>query len=167
MLESLPRKTLAAGCVAGIAGGWTMSQFSRMWNKVSGSTLASLPYSRLEWEAASGIAELLTARVLRQKLSNRDKIKGAAVVHYGTAGAAGALYATLVPRQIRSSMWSGALFGLSMWVAGNALLKGPLAHSRTPGRFTVGTQAQAIGEHLTYVITVASFAALGLSPSRS
>jgi type IV secretory pathway TrbD component len=154
-LIALSRWTiLGAGYVAGVMGGWTMSQFSRIWNKLSGSMLAPLPYSEQEWEAASGVAELFSARVLRRKLSDRGRMKGAALVHYGTAGTAGALYAAVLSRQIQSSIWSGALFGVAMWMVANALLDGPLAHGKKPDRFTAGTQAQALAEHLTYGVTV-------------
>jgi uncharacterized membrane protein YagU involved in acid resistance len=129
-----------------------MALFSRAWNVLSLPRRSPLPYSRQEWEAASGIADLATT-ALGQHLSAAEKEVAVMMVHYGTATASAVLYSSIVPRQVRRSVWSGALFGSAMWLIANGLLSGPLRRAKTLHSYE--DQAQALAEHVVYGLTVA------------
>lgn len=152
-IEAAICKNLLAGCAGGLAGGWTMSQFTRLWRTLSGST-ELLPYSRQEWDAVSGIANATFGRILGRRLPEREQKIGAAIVHYVMAGAAGALYGvTSARRRPRTIKWSGALFGIGMWVLGNELLMPALRLTAKPSHYSLRMQANSLGEHLVFGLT--------------
>jgi len=141
-----------AGFAAGLAGGFTMSQFTRLWEIVSRSAPQPLPYSPEEWEAAGGMANAIAKQLLGTGLS-RDQIKhGAAVVHYGTAGAAGVIYAMTSSADARR--WSGVLLGLTTLLLGNDLLMPALGLTKKPSEYSIRMRANALGEHVVYGVTV-------------
>jgi hypothetical protein len=142
-------RTLLLGGAAGMAGGWTMAEFSRLWNKLDDRTVNDRPYSREEWDASSTIAEFVAARVFRRELRKSETASGVALVHYATAAASGALFASIFSRYVRNSRWSGALFGSALWLAGNLI-----PHVGHEG-YSQRDQVQAISEHLVYGLTVA------------
>jgi len=150
-------KMLLAGYAGGIAGGLTMAQFTRLWNLSSGRRRGALPYSPQEWDATSGIAELAAKRVFRRKLSQREKKVGAGLLHYSNAAILGALYATLVPAEVRSKRWSGPLFGLAVGLIGSELLMPALGLTEKPSRYTVPMRINGLGEHVVYGLTLQLF----------
>lgn len=79
---------------------------------------------------------------------------GAAIVHYFVAASSGAFYAVFIARRRSTySRWSGPLFGLAMWVAGNELALPALGLTLQPPDYTLGEQVNAFGEHIIYGLT--------------
>ena len=95
--------------------------------------------------------------IIGRKLSEREKMLGAALVHYATAAAAGALYGTTAAQKISKKIkWSGALFGIAMWILGNELLMPSLRLTNRPSHDSLRAQANALGEHLVFGLTTDS-----------
>lgn len=152
-------KSILAGVVAGLAGGWTMSQFSRAWNKILPSSrtntiVASRLYSPQEWDSISRSAEWIAAPFVSRRLSSRETRIGSAIVHYAVGGAGGALYGTAahwVPSMTRSR---GGRFGIALWIVGDEIVMPALGLTEKPGTYSLRMRANAFGEHLAYAFTV-------------
>lgn len=145
---------ILAGCAGGLVGGWTMSQFTRFWRTLPTARTELLPYSPQEWDAASGIAEIVARRIFGRSLSEREKKTGVVLVHYAMAAAAGALYGTTSARWMpRKTRWRGALLGTAMWMLGNELLMPALRLAKRPSHYSFRMQADALGEHIVYGLT--------------
>jgi len=142
------------GLVAGLIGGWAMSQFSFLWNRLPRSRPNLIPYSPQEWDTTKNVAQFAARRLLGRPLSERDQRAGAALVHYGTAAVAGLVYATALSAPLRAKNWSGPLYGLAVWAVGNEVLMPALGFEKKPAQYTPSMQAQAVGEHLVYGLTL-------------
>lgn len=152
-------KCILAGVAGGLAGGWTMSQFSRAWNKTLPSSRtnaigASCLYSQQEWDSISKSAESIAARLLSRKLSSRETRIGSAIVHYAVGGAAGALYGTAAHWIPRMTKFRGLGFGIALWIVGDEIVMPALGLTEKPGTYSLRMQANAFGEHLVYAFTV-------------
>jgi uncharacterized membrane protein YagU involved in acid resistance len=79
------------------------------------------------------------------------------MVHYGTAAAAGVLYAVAVPSGVRARPWSGLLFGVAVWAIGNELFLPAIGLEKKPAQYSGRMQAQGIGEHIAYGLTLQMF----------
>ena len=148
-----------AGLAGGLAGGWTMSQFSRAWNK----TLPSLRnntiggcclYSPQEWDSISRSAGWIAAPFVSRKLSSRETRIGSAIVHYAVGGAAGALYATAVHWIPRVTKLRGVGFGIVLWLVGDEIVMPAFGLTATARNYSLRMRANALGEHLVYAFTV-------------
>jgi hypothetical protein len=93
--QRLPRLATAAfvGAAAGLAGGWAMSKFTGLWNKLSGCPSEPLVYRAQEWDATSRVAKACVKRISGRRLTSDELKAAAAVVHYAIAGSTGVLYA--------------------------------------------------------------------------
>ncbi len=158
-------KTLIAGAVAGLAGSWTMSQFTRLYHAEARSAQLDkparrgLPYSQQEWDATSTIARIVALRVLGRRLSKREQRAGAAIVHYAVGAATGASYALLASRSGKVTSYSGIrysgiIFGTALWLLADELLMPSIGACRWPRDYSVFMQANALGEHLVYGLTI-------------
>lgn len=152
--ERLPSLATAAfvGAAAGLAGGWAMSKFTGLWNKLSGCPSEPLFYSAQEWDATSKVARVCVKRISGRRLTSDELKAAAAVVHYAIAGSTGVLYAMAFRAGTFKSKWAGAFFGTGMWLVGNELLLPWLGMVKRED-YDAADQANALGEHLAYGIT--------------
>lgn len=145
--------------MAGVAGVWTMTQFTKLWNallpRFSGDDplRPPVPYSRQEWDSTSRIAEKVGSRAFRRPLTLRETKAGAAIVHYAVGGAAGVCYAILAHRSSLIATRSGAVFGIGLWLIADEYVIPSLGLSRKLRDYSLVTQANSLGEHLIYGIT--------------
>jgi hypothetical protein len=142
---------LISGAAAGMAGGWAMTRFTKLWNNLSGFEAEPLPYSAQEWDATSRIAQLCITCVSDRKPSKKGLKAGAAIVHYAIAAGAGAGYETLMRSGVADIRWSGTLAGIAMWLIGNELLAA--LGLITPGDYSFAMRANSLGEHIAYGLT--------------
>lgn len=152
--DGLPRFATAAfvGAAAGLAGGWAMSQFTRLWNKVSDCPSEPLAYSAQEWDATSKVAKACVQRISGRSLTSDELKAAAAAVHYAIAGSTGVLYAMAFRTGTLKSRWAGAFFGTGMWLVGNELLL-PWLGIVEREDYDRSEQANALGEQLAYGLT--------------
>lgn len=135
-LKSLLR-TLELGFVAGLAGAWAMSQFTRMWNIVLLEHAAHLPrrrrppFTQQEWDATRAMADAVACQISGRRLSDSEKQAGAFFCHYAVGGAAAALYAAVASRSPVITKFSGMVFGASVWLIAEELLM-PAAQCSEP-----------------------------------
>ena len=150
---------ILAGLAGGLAGGWTMSQFSRAWNKIlpslrNNSIGASCRYSAQEWDSINRSAEWIAAPFVSRKLSSRETRIGSAIVHYAIGGAAGALYATAAHWLPRVTKFGGVGFGIALWLVGDEIVMPAFGLTAPARRYSFRMRANALGEHLVYAFTV-------------
>ena len=158
--NSKPEATIAiplatrmkAGFSAGLIGALAMDDYNRLKIAITRSSGPPLPYGKQEWEATSRIVKSAAAR-MGWKLSPGQTKRGAAMVHYTTAAAAGILYGILRRRPRKASRWAGACFGTAMWLLGNELLL-PAAGILEREDFTPAERADAMAEHVIFGVSV-------------
>ena len=148
----IPGLGFLCGLAGGLAGSWIMTKFTKLLANGAASNPQILPYDAQEWDAASRIAEDCGTRILGRALSPRELKTGAAVVHYATGAIAGAFYGLMAHRAKRRSQWSGAFFGVTVWLVGNELLLPTLGVIHRDD-YTLGEKASALGGHLAFGLT--------------
>ena len=148
-------KALLAGFAGGLAGAWAMRSFSAAWRTLGGpsSAPAGTPYSSQEWDSAAGAAEIAGERLLGRRLSPREKLSGAAAVHYAVGGLAGASYALAAESNPALRAGSGAAFGSAFWLLGDEFIMPRLGLTAPPKKYSPLMHLNSIGEHLVYGIT--------------
>lgn len=148
-------KLLLAGLAGGIAGAWAMRLFSAAWRKLGGpsSAPAGTPYSSQEWDSAAGAAEVAGERLLGRRLSAREKLLGAAAVHYVVGGVAGASYALGSEWSPALRAGSGAAFGGAFWLLGDEFIMPRVGLTAPPRQYSPLMHLNSMGEHLVYGIT--------------
>src|SRR4029077_7912528 len=78
---------MAAGILGGIAGSIAIGQFHHLWARVTKSTL-----EKKGTDSTEKAAEAVSENVLQHRLTEAEKPKAAAAVHFGFGSALGALY---------------------------------------------------------------------------
>jgi hypothetical protein len=151
-------KTILLGAAAGMSGAWAMVQFTRLWNiffaRLQKHEPLPVSYSQQEWDATSTMAESTASLVLGRHLTPREKRAGAIIVHYAVGSAAGAFYAILARRSTAITRFSGVLFGFTVWLVAEELLLPVAEVSARHNRYTFLDQANSLGEHLIFAVTV-------------
>ena len=132
-----------------------MRRFSAAWRRLGGSSSApdGLPYSSQEWDSAGGAAQGMTQFLLGRGLRGADKRRGAAAVHYGVGGLAGASYALASEAFPVLRAGSGAGFGAAFWLLGDELTMPRLGLCSSPADYPLLAHLNSLGEHLVYGIT--------------
>jgi Protein of unknown function (DUF1440) len=159
-------RNLVAGGIAGLAGAFAMSGFTRLWDALiskADDPSKHLPYSQQEWDATTRIAEAAARRLRRHRLNHREKCTGACVVHYMVGATTGIAYALLGRRfpQVRRS--SGVLFGIALWLLADELIMPTMRATRKLRDYSVLAQANALGEHIAYAVTADALLRLRVS----
>ena len=152
-------KSLLTGAAGGLAGAWTMSQFSRWWNRTLPPLRAntgggSCLYSPQEWDSISRSAEWIAAPFFSRKLSSRETRIGSAIIHYAVGSAAGALYATAAHWIPRVTKFRGVGFGIALWLVGDEIVMPAFGLTEPASNYSLRMRANAVGEHLVYAFTV-------------
>ncbi len=152
-------KSILASVAGGLAGAWTMSQFSRAWNRTLPSLRpntveASCLYSQQEWDSISRGTEWIAAPFVSHNLSSRETRIGSAIVHYAVGGAAGALYGTVAHWIPSVKRFRGVGFGIALWLLGDEILMPAFGLTEPARNYSLRMQANALGEHLVYAFTL-------------
>lgn len=152
-------KSILTGAAGGLVGAWTMSQFSRWWNRTLPSLRAntgegSCLYSPQEWDSISRSAEWIAAPFVSRKLSAHETRIASAIVHYAVGGAAGALYGTAADWTPSVTKFRGLGFGIAMWIVGDEMVMPVLGFTDKSSTYSLRMRANAFGEHLVYAFTV-------------
>jgi putative membrane protein len=135
---------MAAGLIGGIAGSFAIGTFSHVWAKATKSNPEDKGVDSTV-KAASAFSE----SVLHHQLTEEEKPKAAAAVHYGFGATMGALYgagAALKPAVGRAA---GVPFGVGVYLAAHAAAVPALGWSKpiTQNRFS-----DEVGELLGHVV---------------
>ncbi len=153
-------KTLVAGGIAGLAGAWAMSGFTRLCYTLAHRAdlgnkrkATRFPCSEQEWDATTGIAQTAARRLLNRSLNGKEERVGAAMVHYAVGATSGAAYALLARRFPEVRKYSGAIFGAAMWLVSDEWLMPATGTTRKLTDYPVLAQANALGEHIIYAVT--------------
>lgn len=152
-------KALLAGGFAGLAGACAMSGFTRLWIALAPEPARSknkarcLPYSEQERDATFRIADIVGRRLFDRRLNEREKCKGAVIVHYAVGATTGAGYAILAKRFHQVRKFSGVMFGVAVWLLADELLMPATGSTRKLRDYSWLAQANALGEHIIYATT--------------
>lgn len=100
------------------------------------------------------MADAVACQVSRRPISDREKQAGALFCHYAVGGAMGMLYAAVANRSPAVRKFSGVIFGASVWLVADELLMPALGISRKLNNYSLLMQANALGEHIAYGVTI-------------
>jgi hypothetical protein len=148
-------KAVIAGFAGGLAGAWAMDQFTRAWNAIVPDSKRPkpgppLPYSQQEWDSTSRTASQAAEFLLQRKLTDRETMVGAQVVHFAVGGLVMAGYAGLFPRKLKQPVASGLIFGLGLWFVAEELAMAVLKITDPPQDYSVPMHLNSLGEHFAY-----------------
>ena len=161
-------KGLAAGAAAGLVASWTMNQFQALWSKVAegiekphgaqsmqqGSP--PQPPTRNDEEddnATERVASAISETVFDRELTESDKEKAGAVVHYSFGTSTGAIYGAAAEVAPVVTACSGLLFGAAVWLVADEGVVPALGLSKPPTQYPLSIHAYALSSHLVYGLT--------------
>jgi hypothetical protein len=157
--DTLPRRALWKGAVAGLAGGlaaaWTMNQFQAALSKLEhsangGAGTESEPKGD---DATVKAASAVSESVAGQPLSEDEKRIAGPVVHYVFGSTIGALYGAAAEMMPLTSRAWGLPFGAAVWVGADEIGVPAAGLSEAPTRIPASTHASALAAHLVYGAT--------------
>lgn len=166
--ESNLWKGLAAGAAGGLVASWTMNQFQALWSKLAkgiekphgaqsmqqGSP--PQPPNRNDDEednATERVAAAISETVFDRELTESEKEKAGAVVHYGFGTSTGAVYGALAEVAPGVTLCNGLLFGTAVWVVADEAAVPALRLSKPPTEYPLSIHAYALSSHLVYGLT--------------
>ena len=166
--ESNIWKGLAAGVAAGLVASWTMNQFQRLWSKLAegfekphgaqsmqqGSP--PQPPNRNDDEddnATERVASAISETVFDRELTESEKEKAGAAVHYAFGATTGAMYGAVADIAPGVTACKGLLFGAAVWVVADEAVVPALGLSKPPNQYPLSIHAYALSSHLVYGLT--------------
>ena len=166
--ESNLWKGLAAGVAAGLAASWIMNQFQSLWGKLAEGIEKSHGAQSLqqgsppeppninedeEDDATERVASAISETVFDRELTEREKEKAGAAVHYGFGATTGAMYGALAEVAPGVTACNGLLFGAAVWVVADEAVVPALGLSKPPSQYPLSIHAYALSSHLVYGLT--------------
>jgi putative membrane protein len=136
---------MAAGMVGGLAGSVAIGQFLHLWDKLTGSHVEE-EGTRSTTEAASAVSE----KVLDHPLTEEEKPKAAAAVHFGFGTSVAALYGAAAAMEPRFADAYGVPFGASVYLGAHATAVPALGLSKPVTQKPVKAEAGEFLGHLIY-----------------
>jgi putative membrane protein len=135
---------MAAGLLGGLAGSIAMGKFSQAWAKATKSNPEEKGVDSTV-KAASAVSE----GIFRHRLTEEEKPRAAAAVHYGFGSTMGALYGAGTALKPAVGGAAGMPFGAGVYLAAHAAVVPALGWSRpiTQNRFS-----DEVGELLGHVV---------------
>jgi uncharacterized membrane protein YagU involved in acid resistance len=165
--SAIPRGSLVAGAIGGLAGTVAMSLFEITW-----SSLASppRPARRLEHagrgprhaaqseprshekprSTSEQLIDTISHKLLDHEPTQPQREYLGSAFHYAFGAAAGTIYAALAPRYPKLTAARGALYGLLVWLLADELLVPALRIADPPWRSPLRLHLYSIGAHLAY-----------------
>jgi putative membrane protein len=156
-------RAAGVGAVAGLAGAWAMSEFSRAWGKlvlkqdphpvlVNPGKLA-MHASPQEWDSTVAAADMIGEHLRPHGWTREQRAMAATVVHYAMGATMGAAYgvATELMPMVRTG--SGVAFGAVLWAVGVETALPALGITRKLKDYPASMQAHCAGEHIVYGLT--------------
>ncbi|MEO6572573.1 MAG: DUF1440 domain-containing protein [Polyangiaceae bacterium] len=152
---------LGSGAVGGVAAGWAMAGFTRLWATIE----RRLSKRAHDQRGAEQAATLKAAEVVvGHPIEPRFRGAASALVHYGIAGLAGAIYGATAALTPAARAGRGLLYGLAVWLLGDEAAAPALGLARGPLSYPLRTHARALAAHAVYGGTL-DLVLRGLAPS--
>ena len=161
-------KGVAAGVAAGLVASWTMNQFQALWGKLAEGIEKSHGAQSLqqgsppqppdinedeEDDATERVASAISETVFDRELSESEKEKAGAVVHYGFGATTGAMYGALAEVAPGVTVCNGLLFGAAVWAVADEAVVPALGLSKPPNQYPLSIHAYSLSSHLVYGLT--------------
>jgi hypothetical protein len=116
-----------AGAIAGLAGAWTMNQYSgisqnvqQAWKKSAHEPEQDGPQNSSDPDDATmKVADRLSSLFTHRSLTKEQKQKAGPVVHYAFGALLGALYGALAELSPTVAKGSGTAFASAVWLTGD------------------------------------------------
>jgi putative membrane protein len=135
---------MAAGLVGGIAGSIAIGQFHHLWARVTKSNP-----EKKGTDSTEKVAEAVSESVLQHRLTEAEKPKAVAAVHFGFGSTLGALYGVGAALAPGVSKAVGMPFGAGVYLAAHATAVPALGLSRP---VTEQPLIDEVGEILGHVV---------------
>jgi len=156
-------KAALAGVVGGLAGAWTMNQYSAVSQKVQAAWKKSHPHqqdqqssqqSSEEDDATMKTADRLSVMIAHRHLTKAQKQKAGPIVHYAYGALIGGLYGAL--SQLNTSITSGrgTAYASAVWLGGDEIGVPALGLAGSPAEYPISVHLNALASHLVYGATL-------------
>jgi hypothetical protein len=154
-------KGALAGAVAGLAGAWTMNQYSAVsqkvqdaWKKSAHQPEQNDPQSTSDQDDATmKVADRLSSLFTHRSLTKEQKQKAGPIVHYAFGAILGAFYGVLAELSPVVAKGSGTAFASAVWLTGDEMAVPALGLSGPPNQYPLSAHANALGSHLVFGAT--------------
>lgn len=166
--ESNLWKGLAAGVAAGLVASWAMNQFQSLWSRLAEgfekphgaqSMQQGSPQQppnrndQADDNAAERVASAISETVFDRELTEGEKEKAGAAVHYGFGISTGAIYGAAAEVAPSVTACSGLVFGAAVWLVADEAVVPALGLSKPPTQYPLSIHAYALSSHLVYGLT--------------
>ena len=106
-----------------------------------------------EDDATERVASAISETVFDRELTESEKEKAGAVVHYGFGASTGAIYGATAELAPGVTACSGLLFGTAVWAVADEAVVPALGLSKPPTKYPLSVHAYALSAHLVYGLT--------------
>jgi putative membrane protein len=167
--ESNVWKGLAAGVIAGLAGGFVMNQFQWLWSKLTSdekdsehahSPKQSGHKSDMQQERESSgetdapatvkLASAISENVFDHKLREDEKEPAGTAIHYGFSLVTGGIYGVTTELEPEAAVGAGAPFGAAVWLLADEITVPLAGLSKGPTAYPLSKHAYSLASHLVY-----------------
>jgi putative membrane protein len=176
-------KSLVAGAVGGLAASWVMTQFmsvqqktlrrarqekvEQAWRAVEmrrraavaagqteGYDGAHQQIARFQQRPTAKVATVISEKVFRRKLNERQVRIAGPAVHYAFGTVMGAWYGVLAELTPLATSGLGTVYGAAVWLGADEIALPVLRLSSSPFQHPVSQQVGALGAHAVYGISM-------------
>lgn len=162
-------KGALAGAAAGIAAGFVMVQFQKLWTQWQPELnprqeREETPKHRQAAQQEDGkqhsedatvkLADRVSRSVLKHELSEGEKKIAGPAVHYGFAATAGAMYGALAETNRLSTAGFGTLFASALFIAADEVAVPAMRLSPPPQRVSMDKHLFGVVSHLVYGVVL-------------
>jgi uncharacterized membrane protein YagU involved in acid resistance len=152
-------KGLLSGLVAGLAGGWVMTQYQinsqKLIRKVQPVQDESKPQPPAENPTVT-VARRITQSVARRDVPEDKREIAGYLIHYGFGILMGGVYGVLVEVWPRSGAQRGLAYGATLWAVVDETALPALGLAKWAPEYPIQVHANALGAHLVYALSVDS-----------
>ena len=167
-------KGLLAGVAGGLAASWVMNQFQSTWGRLqegiekphgaqslqegspqhgAGRELREQGSDEEQDDATERVANLISTGVFDHELTEAEKHRAGAAVHYAFGAATGGMYGALAEVLPGVTAGAGTAFGTFVWAAADEGMVPALGLSKSPSEYPLSIHAYALASHLVFGLT--------------
>jgi len=168
-------KNVVGGAIGGLAGSWAMNQFMALQHKAvekareasknrgeraveaGREAIAGNEPSARQHEpqqqgepATTKLANVVSEKVFRRKLDERQKKVAEPVVHYTFGALMGAWYGVLAELMPLTTAGMGTFYGAAVWLGADEIAVPALKLSGSPFEYPLSQHASALAAHAVY-----------------
>jgi uncharacterized membrane protein YagU involved in acid resistance len=152
---------LTLGILAGVAATWVLDRATTMMYERQDEEATKREQEVMGGETAYGVAAEKAAGLAGRELSEKQRQRYGAAVHWALGAGAGALYGALRSRTSWARLGFGSLYGVLFWLLVDEGANTLLRLTPPPQEFPWESHARGLAGHLAYGVAAEAALQLG------